>query len=170
MRIYKKFNLHLLFETGVIVKGIHALIELASAFFVYFLGDRALLIVTRISSGELGEDPQDLLVNFVVHQANHLFSVRGFVAVYLVVSAIANLIIAGALLSEKLKAFPAAIGILSIFVIYQVYRISITHSLWLTVFTVFDIAVIWLIYMEYERQKQLRKDAAALPGPSVTVQ
>ena len=162
MNIYRRLNLHLLFETGVIVKAVHASIELLAAFIVYFLGNRALLFVTRISSGELGEDPQDFLMNLVMHQAHHLVSVRGFVAAYLVVSAIINLIIAGALLSNRLKAFPLAIGILSVFVIYQVYRIVLTHSLWVTFFTLFDIAVIWLIYMEYRRQIQLRQN---LPQP-----
>ncbi len=167
MNIYKRLDLHLLFEAGVIVKGIHALIELVVAFIVYYLGNHALLIVTRISSGELGEDPKDIVMNFVVQQAHHLVSVHGFVALYLVISAIINLILVVALLSGRLKAYPVAIGILSVFVMYQAYRIFLTHSLWLTIFTLFDALVIYLIYSEYQRQKQLREktgDANNVPA------
>ncbi|MDO8514367.1 MAG: DUF2127 domain-containing protein [bacterium] len=165
--MYKKLHLHLLFEVGVVIKGLHALLELVTAFVVYFLGSSALLFVTRISENELADDPNDIFMNLFVNQATHVFtSARGFVVIYLIVSAIINLILVGALLSNRLKAYPVSIGIVSLFVFYQMYRISITHSPWLTLFTLFDIAVMYLIYEEYKHQKGLREQAAApIPSP-----
>jgi uncharacterized membrane protein len=119
--------------------------------------------VTRISENELANDPNDILMNLFVNQATHVFtSARGFVAVYLLVSAIINLIIVGALLSNRLRAYPVSIGIMGLFVLYQIYRIFLTHSPWLTLFTLFDIAVMYLIYEEYKRQIELRKTATLL--------
>ncbi len=161
--MYKKLNLHLLFEVGVILKGAHALVELVSAFVVYYLGNATLLVVTRLTASELAENPQDIFANFFLQQTNHLLSARGFVALYLVVGAVINLIIAAGLLTNHLRAYPASIGVLSLFVFYQIYRITLTHSVWLSVFTVFDIAVIYLIYQEYERQKELRQQSTICP-------
>lgn len=155
----KRLNLHLLFEAGVIVKGLHALVELVSAFVIYFLGNAAFLVVTRLTASELAEDSQDVFANFFLNQTNHILSARGFVALYLVASAIINLIIVAGLLSNRLRAYPASMGVLSLFILYQVYRISLTHSVWLSIFTLFDIAVIYLIYQEYGRQKKLRGES-----------
>lgn len=162
--MYKRLRLHLLFEVGVTVKGIHAALELVAAFIVYFLGNAAVLMLTRISVSEFTEDPTDVFMNIFVNQATHVFtSARGFVAAYLIVSALINLALVGALLSNKLKAYPISMGILTLFVSYQIYRISITHSLWLTLFTLFDVVVIFLIYEEYKHQKMLRGGIESLP-------
>lgn len=159
--MYKKLNLHIIFEAGVILKGVHALVELVAAVFLYYFGNATLLFITRLAESELAEDRSDVLINFFLNQSNHLLSARGFVALFLVISAVVNLIIAAGLLSNRIHAYPASIGVLCLFVLYQAYRITLTHSVWLLAFTVFDIVLMWLIYEEYGRQKELRQKPTA---------
>ncbi len=159
--MYKKLNLHLLFEAGVILKGIHAFVELVAAVFLYYFGNATFLAITRLAESELAEDPNDAFLNFVLNQSGHLVSARGFVALYLVISALINLAIAAGLLSNRMHAYPASIAVLCVFVLYQAYRLTLTHSAWLLAFTIFDIIVIFLIYEEYKRQKELRATPVA---------
>ncbi len=160
--MYRKLNLHTLFEAGVIVKGVHAVVELVSAFVVYFFGNEALLTVTRLTRGELIEDPGDVLTRFLISGANDVFSVKGFIAVYLIASAVVNLTIVAGLLSNRLRMYPAAMGILGLFVAYQAHRIFLTHSATLSAFTIFDILIIWLIYEEYQRQRRLKQESVII--------
>jgi uncharacterized membrane protein len=53
------------------------------------------------------------------------------------------------LLRNKLWAYPASLVILSLFIAYQVYRFSYTHSVGLVVLTAFDLIVMVLIWHEY---------------------
>jgi uncharacterized membrane protein len=61
------------------------------------------------------------------------------------------LLVAG-LLRNRLWAYPASIGVFTIFIIYQLFRYFFrTHSPLLLGITVVDIIVIWLIYHEYRQ-------------------
>jgi uncharacterized membrane protein len=53
------------------------------------------------------------------------------------------------LLKEKLWAYPASLVVMSLFVLYQLYRFSYTHGFGLIVLTVFDVIVMILIWHEY---------------------
>jgi Predicted membrane protein (DUF2127) len=54
-----------------------------------------------------------------------------------------------ALLRNKLWAYPWMIAFLGIFIVYQLYRIALTPTLWLITLTVFDGLIVWLTYREY---------------------
>jgi uncharacterized membrane protein len=47
--------------------------------------------------------------------------------------------------------------VFALFIMYQLYRFSFTHSVWLLVITILDMVVIWLTWREY---KYLRRDRA----------
>jgi uncharacterized membrane protein len=55
----------------------------------------------------------------------------------------------GALLKNKLWAYPLAMIIFGAFIIYQLYRFTLTHSIGLIALSIFDVAVVWLIRLEY---------------------
>jgi uncharacterized membrane protein len=54
------------------------------------------------------------------------------------------------LLRGKLWSYPASLAALGLFMVYQVYRYSYTHSFGLLVLTVFDAAVMVLIWHEWK--------------------
>ena len=60
-----------------------------------------------------------------------------------------------ALWREKLWAFPVGMAFIAVFIAYQLYRIAHTHSITLICFTVFDFAILWLVWREY-RARSLR--------------
>jgi uncharacterized membrane protein len=66
-----------------------------------------------------------------------------------------------ALLKNKLWAYPWSLVVLGSFILYQIYRFTFTHSLALIVLTVFDLAVIWLIWREYQIVRTPTGDAVA---------
>lgn len=63
-------------------------------------------------------------------------------------------LIAG-LLRGKLGFYPAAIVVFLLFVIYQLYRYSLTHALWLVILTLVDVVVIWLTWREYKDMRSV---------------
>jgi uncharacterized membrane protein len=50
---------------------------------------------------------------------------------------------------------PGAIIFLVVFIIYQVYRLSIEPTFGLTALTIFDLVIAWLTYREYRKQRAL---------------
>ena len=78
-------------------------------------------------------------------------SVKSFAILFLLVSAGVNILLAAGLILHKPKVYPAAIGIISLFVAYQLFRLVEHFSLWLFALTLFDLLVIWLIRGEYKR-------------------
>jgi uncharacterized membrane protein len=56
---------------------------------------------------------------------------------------------------EKRWAFPVAIAVFLLFIVYQLYRFTLTHSPWLMLLTLFDVAVLWLIWNEYRTERHM---------------
>src|SRR6185437_15800009 len=113
-----------------------------------------LIIAQTVASStqdELAQDPTDFFANFLLHTANHI-AIGGqlFAALYLLSHGIIKIFLVIALLKNKLWAYPLSLGVLGLFIVYQVYRFTDTHSIGLVVLTVFDAIVIWLIWKEYQ--------------------
>lgn len=64
------------------------------------------------------------------------------------------------LLRGKLWAYPAALWFLTVFVLYQTYRIFLTYSVALAGLTAFDLVVMFLIWHEYRLRAQARATGA----------
>jgi uncharacterized membrane protein len=62
---------------------------------------------------------------------------------------VVKLLLVVGLLRGKLWSYPASLVAMALFIAYQLYRFSITHGLGLIALTVFDIAMIWLIWHEW---------------------
>jgi uncharacterized membrane protein len=67
--------------------------------------------------------------------------IHGAIKVFLVV----------ALLQRRLWAYPVAIAIFALFIFYQLYRFSLTNSIFLVILSIFDVLVIVLTYWEYQK-------------------
>ena len=151
----KEKDIFYLFEFSVILKGVHAIIEIVGGSFVLFISHNFIIqTVLKITGGELSEDPNDFISNYLIHAAQN-FSINSkyFLAFYLLSHGIIKGILVIALLKKKLWAYPTAIIVFGLFMVYQVIRYTYTHSIWLIIFTVFDALVIWLIFHEYKIQK-----------------
>jgi uncharacterized membrane protein len=81
---------------------------------------------------------------------------RHFYAFYLLSHGLIKIFLVAGLLRNKLWAYPAALVVMSLFILYQLYRYTYTQSFGLIVLSVFDIVVIALIWHEYRILRKLR--------------
>lgn len=161
-RFLEETYVHLAFEVSLVLKAVFAVAETLAGIGAYFVTQQLLFrLVERITREELLEDPRDFIANYLFQSAQHFsVSARNFTAVYLLSHGVIKLWLIIGLLRQRLGYYPAAMAIFGLFIVYQLYRYSLTHSLWLILMTVVDLAVIGLTWHEY---RYLR--ARALPRP-----
>lgn len=144
-------RIHTIFRLSVILKGLHALIEIAGGLAFYFVSTQAMLnLVNTWTQAELVEDPDDLVATHVLAAVQGLTgSTQNFYAWYLVSHGLIKVILVVGLLRGKLIAYPASLIALAGFIAYQLYRYSFTHSIGLLILTMFDLAVMILVWHEW---------------------
>lgn len=151
-------RIYYLFRTSVILKGIHALLELVGGALLLVVSPTFIFlpqIIANLTHEELTEDPNDLIANLLLQTAHQLsISSELFAAMYLLSHGIVKTILVAGLLRNKLWAYPWSIAVLGIFILYQLYRFMHTHSLWLIALSVFDVVVLYLIWREYKIVKK----------------
>lgn len=143
--------IHLVFQVSLWLKGLFALVEILGGIAAFFVTQQLLVhIANVITQGELTEDPHDLVANYLLHSAQHLsISTQHFTGAYLLSHGVIKLWLIVGLLHEKLWYYPVAIVVFTLFIGYQLYRFTSTHSFWLLFITVIDLVVIALTYHEY---------------------
>jgi uncharacterized membrane protein len=146
-------NWHDIFEVGVLIKGLNGLWGTISGFFILFLSEATLNHwFFRATHGELLEDPNDKLINFLAHAMKDFTAdTKIFVAIYMLIHGLLNIFLAIQLRRDRHWAYIVTICATLLFMIYQVYRISLHHSLFLTFITIYDALFIILAWHEYER-------------------
>lgn len=145
--------LHVSFEVAILLKGLHAALEIVSGVLLSFLKPN---ILTRwiylLTRKELAEDPRDFVANLIVRMGGHYTTgAQHFGILYLVSHGIVNLVIVLLLWRRKMWAYPLAVVALLLFIAYQGVRWTHTHSTALILFTVIDLIIIWLTLSEYRR-------------------
>jgi uncharacterized membrane protein len=148
----------LLFRISVLLKGLNAALEIAGGVALFAVSPAFILrTVALLTQDEIAEDPRDLVANSLRRAASHLSPAsQHFAAIYLLIHGVIKIGLVGALLKRELWAYPVAVLVFGAFIIYQLYRYTLTHGLGLIALSVFDLAVIWLIYLEY---RALRRGA-----------
>lgn len=157
-KLIDEHKLHLAFEIGLVVKGIFALLEVAGGILAYFITQQFLLrIVLALTSHEIVEDPNDFVAAFLLQSARD-FSVSSqhFTALYLLSHGAIKLFLIAGLMRGILGIYPLAIAVFVIFIVYQLYRFTSTHSIWLLILTLADMVVIWLTWQEYRYLRRRR--------------
>lgn len=155
--ILKQKYWHELFELSVIVKGLNGLWETVSGLIVLFLSKATFdSWFSTLARNELLEDPNDRMINFLAHVLSNLSSdAKIFAALYILAHGILNIFLSIQLYRDKHWAYLVTIGAMLIFITYQIYRISIYHSLFLTAITIFDAGFVMLAWHEYKYHKEL---------------
>ena len=144
-------RIHKIFEISVLLKGAHALIESIGGITLYLVSTATINSwVNFLTQEELIQDPGDFVATHL-HEFAQTFSVstKAFYAFYLLSHGLIKLVLVLGLLREKRWSYPASLAALALFIVYQLYRYSYTHSLGLIVLTIFDVFVIALIWHEY---------------------
>lgn len=153
---------HRLFRVGVWLKGLDGLVELAGAATLEILGRPGIHDVARfLVRHELGEDPGDPLAHLVLDVAHRL---RGdtlrFTVLYLAFHGAVKVWLALFLLRDRLWAFPVALALLGLFLVFQCWELVTGPTLVLGALTVVDVAILVLIWREW----RALKTAGGLPA------
>jgi uncharacterized membrane protein len=153
----KEQSIHRIFEISILLKGAHALIEVIGAVALYLVStDTVAKLVKLATQEELIEDPNDYIATLLLAMAQN-FSVasKSFYALYLFSHGMIKVLLVIGLLRGRLWSYPASLVALGLFIAYQLYRFSYTHSLGLIVLTVFDVFVIALVWHEWRIRRRI---------------
>lgn len=146
-------NIREVFVISVVLKAINGAFEIVLGIAALFMGN-IMSLIQMLDQKELIEDPQSIIANCIQHFLHPITTqTEHFVSAYLLSHGIIKLILAIGLLRNKLWAYPSAIGVFTLFIIYQIYRYSIAPSFFLIALTIFDIVVIALTWHEYKLLK-----------------
>ncbi len=140
------------FRVSVFLKGVHSVIEIIGGVLLLIIPPNVFIhIGVWLTQEELLEDSHDLIANYLLHASSGLsLGTTIFGGLYLLSHGVIKIILVLALLKNKLWAYPWSLFVLGLFIVYQVYRFTLAHSIFLILLTGFDLIVMWLIWKEYE--------------------
>ena len=144
--------LHRIFALGIWVKGLDGLLEMVGGLLLLLASNRTLnQLVVSLTQHELVEDPHDWIATTARATVAHMSAnTQIFASVYLIAHGLTKIVLVSALLRGKRWAYPAAIGFLSLFIAYQIYRLSYQYTLGLALLTLFDLVIVGLTWREYQ--------------------
>ena len=139
------------FNISVILKGLDGLIQLIGGVLLLLIKPELInKIIIALTQHELSEDPKDIIANHLLKIATHTTGTQLFGGMYLLLHGLIKIFLVIALIKRLAWAYPVTIIFLFLFIIYQIYRITLTHSIGLTLLSVFDVLMIWLVWQEYK--------------------
>lgn len=159
MRLLEK-DWHKFFEIGVVLKAINGTWEIAAGTMILLINKNTFVeTVLHFTRGELLEDPNDKIIQYVTHTLqNFSNSTKTFAAIYILFHGIINIFLAIKLFQEKLWAYKVSIALTGTFMLYQLYRVASFHSLPLAIITLADFFFIILAWHEYKYKSRLKKN------------
>ncbi len=156
MQLLNKKILNKLFNISIFIKGLDSFLEVIGGILLFFIRPEQISTFFEfIFHYELLEDPHDLVANFLINFSSNLFiKTELFLAIYLFIHGIIKLGLIIGLWKKKLWTYITAEIVFSIFVIYQIYRYTISNSVYLLGLTILDLVVITLTWWEYNQLKR----------------
>ncbi len=144
-------RIHQIFVGSMLLKGVFALIEIASGIALSLISTQTITrVLLRFSDGALAANPKDWVATHLAAFAES-FSVAAhdFYAFYLISHGVIKAVLIIGLLRRKLWAYPASFAVFGAFIVYQLYRFSFTHDPVLILLSIFDAFIISLAIHEY---------------------
>lgn len=145
------------FEVSLVLKGLDGLLEIIGGLLLLFVSSSAIQnVANKLTAHELSKDPHDFLANHLISFTNHLtVSSVIFGSLYLLTHGLVKVILVIAVLKQKLWAYPWMIGFLIVFIVYQLYRLSVKFTFGMMLLTLFDAFIVYLTVIEYRKHKRL---------------
>lgn len=144
------------FRIALILKGLDGVLEFVGGALLLFVTPRQIGgLAGLLTQHELSEDPHDLIANALLHFTNGLTGgATLFGAIYLLLHGAVKIVLVVAILRNRLWAYPWLIAFLTVFIVYQGYRLVVGYSVGLTLLTMFDIVIVALTIREYALRRQ----------------
>ena len=143
------------FRTGITLKGIDGLLETIGGLLLWLVPPSAMNAMVKVlCQHELSRDPRDFLAVHLLRSSETLLTGnRLFASFYLLSHGATKVALVIALWMNALWAYPLTIFVFAAFGAYQMYRYTHTHSIALLLLTIFDVALIYLTWMEWRQQR-----------------
>ena len=149
-----------LFKVAMLVKGVDGAAELIIAAFLQLVSTATVhSLVADVLARDLLGPPDGRLARRLV-TATDAFATgdRTFAVVYLGLHGVVKLALVLALLRRWVPAYPVAVVVLGVFVVYEVYRATRTGSVLLPALAALDIAIIAVVVREYRLLRRNRRE------------
>jgi uncharacterized membrane protein len=150
-------GVHIAFRIGIFLKGLDGLLEIIGGTLLFFIPPETIHWLLRLTIyQELSENPKDFLAHLLL-RASRDFSARSqfFGSLFLLSHGIIKLFLIVALFRKKLWAYPVAMAVFGLFIVYQMYRYALSQSIWMVFLSGLDVLVIGLTYLEYRNLETL---------------
>jgi uncharacterized membrane protein len=151
------------FRIGLLLKAADGVLEIVAGALLLIVSPSTIeRIARRLTAHELSEDPHDRISHFILQATGHLSSgATVFAAVYLLIHGVSKVVLVAFVLRDRLWAYPWLIGLLGVFIAYQLYVLIFVRFSWgLTALTVFDSFLLWLTWREYQAKRARRAPRA----------
>lgn len=119
-----------------------------------------------LMSHELTGKMSDVLLGklYVIFEI-HDYTITHFLAFYFIFWGTVDIILSACLLRHIRKVFPIAMGLIILFILYGMVRLTFTHSLVLLTVIFLDIAILYLIHWEYKKLKPISSTSTPSDPP-----
>lgn len=141
------------YEIGILIKGIDGLLELTGGILVLALSPQTINGITAfLTEDALQENPHSFWALRLAKAGHHLAS-NGhvFAAAFLLTHGLVKVVLVTCLLLNKLWAYPWALGVLGLFLVYQVYLLVTQPTFSMAFLSVLDAIIIWLVWREWQK-------------------
>jgi len=162
MTMNRRQAVHLMFDVAVTLKLLNGVLEIACGLFLIF---KPGWIGPHVAGWAFAllHDPDNWVVRRTAHWGAGLSTdTEHFASIYLIAHGAAKIFVGWGLVREKLWAFPAGLAVFGLLIVYQVLRLTHTHSLTLAALIAVDVAVCYLIWREWG----FRRAEIAVPAAS----
>jgi uncharacterized membrane protein len=145
------------FRISLYLKGLNGLLEILGGILLILISPEQINHWAKsITEGELSQDPNNFIATHILKTAHHLSGGSlTYGAIYLLSHGVVKLFVIIQVLRGKLWAYPALMGVLGLFVIYQTYSMIAHFSFGMLLLTVFDLFIIFLTTIEYRKHKAM---------------
>jgi len=147
------------YELGSIIKGIDGVLELIGGLLVLTISPHTINGITQfLTQDALQENPHNFIATHIAKAGHHLAAGHNlFAAAFLLTHGLVKVVLVACLLLNKLWAYPWALGVLTLFLIYQVYLLITQPGLGIAFLSILDVIIIWLIYREWQQVQHKTK-------------
>jgi uncharacterized membrane protein len=123
--------------------------------FLYLIGQPLSEPIYALMSHEITGRTGDFVLEKMYYLfEHHDFTVTYFIASYFIFWGIVDIILSWCLLRHIERAFPMTMALISLFILYGIFRFTHTHSLVLLFVLILDIFILFLIHTEYKKFKR----------------
>lgn len=143
------------YEIGIIIKGIDGVLELIGGFLVLILSSHTITGITAfLTEDVLRDNPHNFIALRIQHAGHNLATGHTvFAAAFLLTHGLVKVVLVTCLLLNKLWAYPWALVVLTLFLIYQAYLLVTAPTFGMAFLTVLDVIIIWLVWREWQKVK-----------------